>query len=717
MIVSGMILLSQALGNVRHHFVYVAEKPANSVSLAGTFNNWNKDATPMKLEADGRTWSIDLDLKFGRYYYKFVRDGSEWITDPKAEKNEDDGNGNTNSLLNILPTDFKTPARKNDGEIARSALESGATLPYFNVDGETCSIKIRTRKDDVAQIVAIVNGKELPTEIDSSDEVYETHRVDFVWDRKKDLKYQFRLEDGRGKNGQEAVELFPASSYTVTASTFKPYTVPNWVQGSVIYQIFPDRFENGDPSNDPKDVMPWNGQPTFSNRFGGDVAGVEKRMGYLKDLGISAIYFNPIFQSPSNHRYEADDYLKVDPQFGTNAEFSKLTKDLKQNGISTILDFAFNHTSTRTTQFKDLVRNGDNSPYKNWYFPKSLPVKPGDSSTYEAWYGFPSMPKLNTVNPDTEKYLLNVCRYWIQDVGIRGMRLDVANEVNMDFWRAMRPYVKSLQPDTWIVGEIWGDGNPWLKGDQFDSVMNYQFREAALKFIAKGSEDATRFAADLMRVHKSYPPQVSRNMMNLLGSHDTPRFLTECGGDKDLAKLGAAVQFTWIGEPSIYYGDELGMEGGKDPLNRYAMDWPKATQDNDMLRFYKDLIKIRKRTNAFSVGDAQFLQTGNQSGAYSRVGKQDAAIVVFNRSNEPETISVSVPNRVQQLAKKGLFDAITGSAYAAPGRPLEVHLKPKSFAILVTNSFSNSSLSQKPSAKRDSVQRRANLNSRSQKQS
>lgn len=706
MIVAGLLLWQGEL-MVRHHFSFVSDKPASKVSVAGTFNGWNKDANPMKLGQDGKTWGVDIDLKYGRHYYKFVRNGEEWLTDPKAAKNEDDGNRNVNSLLMVMPPDFGSPAKRGDGNIAGSALQTGANLPYFNVDGDTASILLRSRAGDIKSVMAEVNDKRIATTIDHADEVYEYHRAEFSWDRKKDLFIYFVCNDGNGD------QIEPKFRVSISAKSFKPFNVPVWVEGSVIYQIFPDRFENGDRSNDPKDVMPWDGKPTYGNRFGGDVAGIEKRMSYLKDLGVSSIYFNPIFKSPSNHRYEADDYMVVDSEFGTNAEFSRLTRELKQNGISTVLDFAFNHTSVRTKEFADLTKNGADSVYKNWYFPKAYPVRAGDSSTYEAWFGFPSMPKLNTVNPATRDYLLRVCKYWVKDVGIRGLRLDVANEVNMDFWRAMRPFVKGIDPSTWIVGEIWGDGNPWLKGDQFDSVMNYQFREAALRFVAHNTNDATQFASDLMRVHKSYPPQVSRNMMNLLSSHDTPRFLTECGGDKDLAKLGAAIQFTWIGEPSIYYGEELGMEGGKDPDNRRGMDWKQATQDNDMLSFYKKLIRVRKRTNAFATGDAEFIQTDKQTGAFTRVGKQDAAIVVFNRSNASQTISIRVPKAVQKLAKRGLFDAFTGTAYAAPERPIDIKVKPKSFTILVTDSISNTSLSRKQLVTRDSVQRRANLITRS----
>ncbi len=711
MITFGTLVLTQTLGLTKHHFAYFSPEPSASVAVAGTFNGWNKDANPMKLESDGRTWSLDLDIKFGRHQYKFVRNGSDWLIDPKATKNEDDGNGNVNSVLVINPPDFVSSAKRGDGIIADSAMEHFSKLPYFNLDGSTGIVTIRTRKGDVELVTVKVKDKTFAASLDHSDDFYDFYKAEMPWNGKSDLAYQVEIKDGTKKESRP---------YFVDAKKFSRFVVPSWVQNSVIYQIFPDRFENGDPTNDPKELSPWNANPTYSNRFGGDVAGIKKHLGYLQELGINATYFTPIFRSPSNHRYEADDYMKVDSEFGTNAEFSQLTKDLHSRGIATILDFAFNHTSYRTSQFEDLARNGATSQFKDWYFPKKYPVIPNDSSTYEAWYGFGSMPKLNTVNPATTAYLLKVCKYWLKDVGIDGMRLDVANEVDPRFWRILRPYAKSINSNTWIVGEIWGDGNPWLHGDQFDSVMNYQFREAAIRFVAHNTDDATHFAANLTRVHNSYPAQVSRNMMNLLTSHDTPRFLTECGGDKDLAKLGAALQFTWIGEPSIYYGEELGMMGGKDPENRRGMEWSKATHDNDMLSFYKKLIRVRHTTKAFAEGGASFISSDKDGGVFTRVGPSDAAMVLFNRSKQIKQFQIRVPKAALKLAKQGLFDAFTGTTYSAPGRPFTVKVKPKSFAILVTNSISNSSLSHQIGSSvakggRGSVQRRANLTNRSLK--
>ena len=244
--------------------------------------------------------------------------------------------------------------------------------------------------------------------------------------------------------------------------------------------------------------------------------------------------------------------------------------------------------------------------------------------------------------------------------------------------------------------------------------MNYQFREAALRFVAHNTEGADQFSNDLMRVHHSYPSQVSRNLMNLLSSHDTPRFLTECGGDKDLAKLGAAIQFTWVGEPSLYYGDELGMEGAKDPENRRGMEWSKAMLDNGMLKFYRKLISVRHQTDAFATGKPDFIYSDHDGAVFTREGQKDGAIVFFNRSNQAKQFQIRVPKPIATLAKRGLFDSFTGTAYSAPERPIQVNVKPKSFSILVTNSISNSSLSNQSHSGRGSVQRRANLSNRSQ---
>lgn len=692
-----------------HQFVFVTDESLKSVNLAGTFNGWNKDATPMKLGPDGRTWTVSLKLAEGKHYYKFVKNGSDWITDPKAAKNEDDGGGNVNSVLMILPKDFDRPASRTDGHIAASGINHDTAIPYFNYYNGKAQLRFRTRAGDVSQVRVVSKDKAVLAKETSQDDLYSVWSADLPWNGKSKLFYRFELTDGSLKQNY---------SYSVDPAKTKPFTTPEWVSKTVVYQIFPDRFENGSKANDPKGVQNWDDKPTYSNRYGGDVAGVKKRLSYLKDLGVGTVYFNPIFASPSNHRYEADDYYNPDPEFGTQQEFIALTKEMKANGIRTVMDFVFNHTSPRFFAFKDLAQNQQDSKYAGWYFPKGFPVISGDSKTYEAWYGFPSMPKVNIMNPGAKAWFLKMANFWLTNASLDGMRLDVANEVDQNFWRAMRPEVKNANPNAWIVGEIWTDSRQWLKGDQFDAVMNYPFRNAAMGFIAKGTSTAKQFENHLMTTYNWYVPQVNNNLMNLLSSHDTARFLTDAGGDRDLQKMAAAIQFTWVGAPSVYYGEELGMEGGADPDNRRGMEWAKANASNDMLSYYKKLAKAKRTCSAFWTPNVEFAAlegaTNDRVGAFYRYSDTESAVVAYNRSDVEQTISLRPPTNVRRHMSGGIIDIISGDRLSVSDRPLRISLKPKTARVLV--SAKKNSSSPAPSTSNfvalldgDSAQRRANL--------
>ncbi len=423
--------------------------------------------------------------------------------------------------------------------------------------------------------------------------------------------------------------------------------------------------------------------------MGGDMAGVRQHLDYLSALGISGVYFNPVFQSPSNHRYDAEDFKKIDPELGTNAEFAALTRELQSRKIRTVMDFVFNHTATTFSAFQDVRQKGAASPYKDWYFIKSYPVRVGENPNYVAWNNYPSMPKLNLLNPETSDYMLNVVDFWKEQVPLSGLRLDVANEVDMRFWRKLRERAKSLDKQMWIVGEVWGDGSPWLRGDQWDSVMNYQFRDACLGFFADEKMSSSQFTTRLMAIHQSYPPQVSRNMMNLLSSHDTPRFLTLCNNDTKLQQLAATVQFTWIGAPSIYYGEELGMTGGGDPDNRRGMEWNKATPDNDMLHYYKRLIQIRNNSHALQSGDPVILWADDktQTAAYARVLEAETSIVAVNRSRDFQTIEIALPTSIDSKKARtvGFRGALNQRNVKADATgKLKIQMRPLSAAILLS---------------------------------
>ncbi len=683
-----LMALASVLQSVNHEFVFVADGPLHSVSVAGTFNGWDKGKDPMKVGADGLTWRLNLSLKPGKHSYKFVLDGDRWIVDPKAFRNESDGQGNTNSILLLTPRDYSTlPGVVGDGTITKSAIVFTPVEPGVNLDRGNLTVRIQTRKDDVQKVVLVTRGKGFDATPVTLDDFVTQWSVVLPWRDTKPLSFHFNVVDGKttlevGRDGIGRRQ----SDFVLRPGEFKPFAVPAWVERSVIYQIFPDRFANGDQANDPRGTVDWGAKPSFSNWYGGDAAGVSKHLGYLKDLGVKAVYFNPLFLGPSNHRYETTDYRLVDPRFGTNEEFNSLVKKMHKDDIKVVLDGVFNHTSVDFFAFRDVRDRGKASPYKDWYFIKSYPVVVKNPPPYEAWFGFPSLPKLNTNTPGPTEYIFDTLDFWNRNAHIDGWRLDAANEVDPQFWPKFRQHLKSLGKDKWIVGEIWGDGSPWLQGDMFDSVMNYQFRDAVLRFVAHGESSATVFLDSLMRVYNSYLPQVSRNMMNLLGSHDTPRFLTECGDDPRLAKLGALVQFTWVGAPSVYYGDELGMEGGRDPDNRRGMRWDLATPGNDYLKTYKTLARVRLGSEALMVGDPVRVVTNDQRRivAYGRAFGGDAALVVINRSDAEQSVEFKLPASLRLLLTSPCVEALSNRPVTVGAdSKLRLTLAPLSGAIVL----------------------------------
>jgi cyclomaltodextrinase / maltogenic alpha-amylase / neopullulanase len=676
---------------VQHQFVYHSSTKRNSVAVAGTFNNWDKTANPLVSDASGTTWRTSLRLAKGKHLYKFVLDGETWITDPGQAGKENDGNGNINSVLFLTPSDYRRPASPVDGITAQSALLHLTSLPYLNADGGWLSLSLRARPNDLKRVSLKVGSRRYPMTIEARDEIYARYFTRIAWDRTQDLAYTFELVDGDttralGVNGLDSTSK--AKPFRLKAKEFKPFVVPTWVEQSVLYQIFPDRFANGDKTNDPPDVQPWETKPTGFSRLGGDVQGVRQHLPYLAELGISAVYFTPVFQSPSNHRYDAEDYTMIDPQFGTNAEFAALTRELQSKGIRTVMDFVFNHTAVTFRPFLDIRQQGEASAYKDWYFIKSYPVRVQDNPNYVAWWNYPSMPKLNLLNPKTADYMLNLVNFWKKEVPLMGLRLDVADQVDIRFWRTLRKRVKGLDPQMWIVGEVWSNASSWLTGDQWDAAMNYPFLFANADFFAEGKTSASQFLRRLMEIYHWYPPQVSRNMMNLLSSHDRPRFLTLCKNDARLHQLAAAVQFTWVGTPSIYYGEELGMEGGADPDNRRGMRWDLATADNAMLQYYKRLIRLRNSSPALQSGTPEILLTDDKAGtlAYSRLLGDQIAIVAVNRSEKAQNLVIPLPeNRGVQAARRtGFVDGLSDRRISlGKARSLRLTLEPMQAAVLL----------------------------------
>ncbi len=427
---------------------------------------------------------------------------------------------------------------------------------------------------------------------------------------------------------------------------------PRWVKDAVFYQIFPERFENGDRGNDPPKALPWGGKPENFNYFGGDLAGVMRRLPYLRSLGVNAIYLNPIFKASSNHKYNTADYMQIDPAFGTNQLFRELLSKAHGMGIRVILDGVFNHTGDDHLFFQDAVQKGDKSPYWEFYTIWGYPVVTEPRPNYNAWWGFGTLPQLRAAsNRKVQEYLFDVTEYWTRQ-GIDGWRLDVPNEIdNRDFWREWRKRVRAVNPQAYIVGEIWDDGSSWLQGDQFDAVMNYIYREILLDFFAKQSISVDDFDARLTALRNRYGQEVTEAGFNILGSHDVPRLRTEARGSAEKAREAMFFQFISPGAPLIYYGDELGMEGAKDPDNRRTMPWEVLARGGvasaeAQLSYVQQLIAIRRAHPALRAFNTRTLMRHNHHRLYAciRQATDEKLIVGFNSGVEDRDVTFSVLN-------------------------------------------------------------------------
>ncbi len=496
-----------------------------------------------------------------------------------------------------------------------------------------------------------------------------------------------------------------------------PVQTPEWVKDAVFYQIFPDRFARSATVPKPANLEPWDSPPTVHGFKGGDLLGVAEHLDYLADLGINAIYFNPIFQSAANHRYHTHDYYQVDPVLGGNAAFREVLDAAHALGMRVVLDGVFNHASRGFYQFHHTLENGAASPYIDWFYfdeewlrsGKPLNAYPDREKQrrlagsgrslkelgYQAWWDLPALPKFNTRTPAVRRFILGVACHWIE-FGIDGWRLDVPGETEDDFWREFRRAVKAANPEAYIVGEIWFDAQRWLQGDQFDAVTNYVFTRACLGFFGEGRLDvsqrlgghqlrpldALEFADQIDRLLALYDWQVTLVQLNLLSSHDMPRFLTLVQKDKAALRLAVLFQMAFPGAPCIYYGDEIGLEGTHDPGCRGAFPWDEACWNADLRAFFRRAIALRHAHPALRRGRYLRLHADAQRGVYAfaRQGQDETLVVVLNNGQTAYDLDVPV---------NGLFaDGVTlhdlwggGRAQVIAGRIKGAVLPPRSGAV------------------------------------
>ncbi|MBL1212474.1 MAG: glycoside hydrolase family 13 protein [Ignavibacteriae bacterium] len=584
--------------------------------------------------------------------------------------------------------------------------------------------------------------------------------------------------------------------------------VPEWSKTAIWYQIFPERFNNANSSNDPTvedvvniypfiepenwDIIPWTSdwfkrqpyeekldynfyQINGLRRYGGDLQGVIDQLDYLKELGINAIYFNPVFEASSHHKYDATMYRHIDNNFGTEPDkdeeiwegenpldpatwqwtsadkvFLELIHEVHKRGMKIIIDGVFNHVGIKFWAFKDVVENQEKSKYKDWFYINEFddPETEEDEFDYAGWYGIKDLPELREdetgLIPPIKKHIFNIVERWMDPNGdgdpadgIDGWRLDVAEMVNINFWKDFRTHVKNINPDAYLTGEVWWEkwdenkmfnAAPWLQGDAFDAVMNYRFTDAVKNFVSdkENKISADKFAERILQIAEDYNNENMLALMNLLGSHDTERLATmivnpdnwydhlghagsnpnfdvrkPTDAEREKQKLMVGIQMTMPGAPMIYYGDEVGMWGGDDPDCRKPMVWEELNYDDethhpfnkprpadkvefdaDLFKWYKTLISIRKNNAELSLGDLQFDFLGNEKNVLLVIRKleENKIFIFINSSNTQLDFNIDLQKFNNQ--KKSFKELISGNDISIENSTLSYSLKPYQLLIL-----------------------------------
>ena len=497
--------------------------------------------------------------------------------------------------------------------------------------------------------------------------------------------------------------------------------IPGWVSERVFYQIFPDRFARSERlSGQGMKWEEWGAPPSIFGFKGGDLFGILERLDYLEDLGINAIYLNPIFSSAANHRYHTYDYHNVDALLGGNQGFLELLKAAHGRKMRIMLDGVFNHASRGLWQFHHVLENGSGSPYRDWFhfnpnrldrsrnwgaYPGPQEMQALESGAgsleaigYQAWWNMPALPKFRTETAAVREFLWRVAEYWCEQ-GIDGWRLDVPEEIaDADFWREFRRRTRNVNPEVYLVGEIWHEARQWLAGDMFDAVMNYQLATALLGFLVKegvdedtlkvgGYQDAIHpldaggFSRQVEHLLNLYDPAVNQAQFNLLDSHDTPRFLTSARGDTSALRLAWMFLFTFPGVPCIYYGDEIGMQGRRDPDCRKAFPWDEKEWDSDLREHVKGLIALRRANPALRSGFFCSLHAADDVYAYARWQDQAVHVIVLNASQDSRNLEIPVSSlQVMDGRMVTLFG--DGSGWVKNGIIHQLQLAPRSGIVL-----------------------------------
>lgn len=553
------------------------------------------------------------------------------------------------------------------------AIRHDATQDYcFCLEPGKFLFRQQTGKDDLRSVTLHTRDKYLPLKLKDTRKATPMQKV--ACDGLRDyyeaelefrvvcLRYCFELEDMQGNR-----VFFSNSGFTDTIpedmerlfdcpQTLREeerFIVPAWAANKVVYQIFPSRFAT---HKQVKDSVWYQAPIGPKANLEGSLRGIIQRLDYIKSLGVDIIYLTPIFYSNSSHKYDTIDYYTIDPSFGTEADLKELVDKAHGMGLRVILDGVFNHTSPDFFAFADVAKHGAASPYKDWYYIDKFPVCriPG-LHNYKCFGYFWGMPKVNLQCTGAAAYFTKVALHWLRRTGADGWRLDVGDEISHHFWRSFRRAVKSEFPEALIVGEVWHHAPDFLQGDQWDSVMNYPFYRNILDFAAEGRITASAFLGNLGFQRGNTHSAAYPLLWNLIGSHDTARILHLCGEDKKRHKLAAALQLLLPGMPMIYYGDEVGMTGAKDPDCRRGMLWDEAKQDKDMLRWYQNLLRLRREHPAITEGSIVSQEAIDEAGFIRITRKLDDQELTLLFCAKEQTIMLP--------ALSGKIDLLTGKVF------------------------------------------------------
>ena len=481
--------------------------------------------------------------------------------------------------------------------------------------------------------------------------------------------------------------ISPSEKWVYDTNTFHRHTIPDWVYGGVMYQVFPERFANGDSSINPKNSVEWGSTPTRLDFQGGDLYGVIQNLDHIESLGVNILYLNPIFLSTSTHKYDSWDHFKVEPSLGGDDALRALIKESHNREIKIILDCSLNHVHPRHFGFQDLVKNGEKSKYKDWFTVFDYPVRfihrphlysntykvgwdgneeeykryldktfeetmvpveirdddgPIVEPSFKAWWGVPDMPKVNFENKDARKWALDVTKHWIENFDIDGWRMDVAKELDFSFWKEFRDVAYGTKEDVLLISEIFGDTSQWLQGDRFDGTMNYSFRETMTDYFATKRINNKEFADSLANLYSMYSFEALSSCQNLLSSHDVKRFLNRSGNNED-GILGAIfLQTTFPGIAGIYYGDEIGLGGADDPFNREPFPWHDQPSWNmTILEFTKTMMKIKNSNTIFKYGRFELLDDTKDVVIFRRILQDESLLCIVNRDRLTKDLTIN----------------------------------------------------------------------------